>query len=122
MSDLNELFGDFIFSYTRKQAISDGVLVDLSQFQVIREHWKLHLACTDAVWGIIEHAVKHDGKDIEGILHEISTLAKTRIGRDASDTLYVDCIIGREKRSLKLHCGPGDTAVPVLTLMLPNED
>jgi len=122
MSDLNELFGDFIFSYSRKQAISDGVLVDLSQFEVIREHWKLHMACTDAVWGLIDHAVKHEGKDCEGILHDISVMAKMRIGKDAGDTLYFDCIIGTDKRSLKLHCGPGDTAVPVLTLMLPNED
>jgi hypothetical protein len=122
MSDLNDLCGDFIYSYTRRQAIDDGVLVDLSQFAVVRKHWKLHMACTDAVWGIIDHAVKHERKEIEGVLHDISVMAMTRIGRDTGGTLYFDCIIGTEKRSLKLHCGPGDTAVPVLTLMLPNED
>ena len=31
-------------------------------------------------------------------------------------------IIAGKKHALKLHFGPGDTAEPVLTLMLPGED
>ena len=41
---------------------------------------------------------------------------------DINRTPYFEFIIGSKKCSLKLHCGPGDTAVPVLTLMLPSED
>jgi len=119
----NETFGDCIYSYSRAQAIADGVLVDLTSFQVVREHWKHHLACTDSVWSIIEQAVRQHGKDFEGVLHDISILAKQQIRRSSGqDVLLFQAIIGPSLRSLKLHCGPGDTAEPVLTLMLPTED
>jgi len=118
----NNPFGETIYSYTRAQAIDDGVLVDLSQFAVIRGHWKLQMCCTDAVWGIIETAVLREGKDYEGILHDISMTAKLAIGRKGGDTLRFQCVVGSSLRSFKLHCGPGDTPVPVLTLMLPDED
>lgn len=119
----NETFGDVIFSYSRAQAIADGVLVDLTPFQVVRQHWKFHFACTDAVWAIVTDAVEKHGKDCAGILHDISTLAKQQIrsGRN-EEALLFQVIIGPSLRSLKLHCGPGDRAEPVLTLMLPTED
>jgi hypothetical protein len=116
-----DIFGEVIYSYSRAQAIEDGVLVDLSRFEVIQSHWKLQVCCTYTVWCIIEQAVEQ-GKDLQGMLHDISHMAKMRIGTDAGDTLHFSCIIGARTHDLKLHCGPGDTAVPVLTLMLPSED
>jgi hypothetical protein len=118
----NNPFGEPIYSYSRAQAIDDGVLVDLSQFAVIREHWNLQMCCTDAAWDIIEAAVKNEQKDYAGILHDISHMAKLAIGKSQGDTLHFQCIVGSKQCSFKLHCGPGDTPVPVLTLMLPNED
>ena len=117
-------FGDVIFSYTRKQAIEDGVLVDLSQLSpVIRQHWKFPLACTDTVWAIIESALKKDGNDLEGILHDVSTMAKHAIrGAKQGGLIFFKVIIAHQAHELKLHIGPGDTAEPVLTLMLQNED
>lgn len=120
--EINDLFGEPIYSYSRAQAIKDGVLVDLSQFEVIREHWKIEFCCTAAVWGVIEDAVEKHGKDYAGILHDISHMAKLAIGKHSGDTLHFDCIVGSELRSFKLHCGPGDTPVPVLTLMFSDED
>ena len=116
-------FGPVIYSYTRAQAIDDGVLVDLTQFETVRQHWKLHMACTDSVWNAIEDAVHQHGHDIEGILHDISTMAKIAIARNhGTDTLLFTVIIGNTHKNLKLHIGLGDTAEPVLTLMLPHED
>lgn len=120
-SNIEELFGEFIHSYSRKQASADGVLVDFSQFEVIWRHWKLQMCCTHAVWFIIQNAVEQ-GKDLQGVLNDISHMAKTRIGRDAGDTRHFSCTIGPETHELKLHCGLGDTAVPVLTSMLSSED
>ena len=51
-------FGETIYSYSRAQAIEDGVLVDLSHVDSIRQHWKHPFACTSAVWGIIEDALQ----------------------------------------------------------------
>ena len=35
-------FGEAIYSYSRKQAIEDGVLVDLSLIDSVKQHWKYH--------------------------------------------------------------------------------
>jgi hypothetical protein len=116
------LFGETIYSYSRTQAIEDGVLVDLSQVDSIRQHWKHPFACTSTVWSIMEEALQQPGKDVCGICHDISTVAKLAIqeARESQQVLF-SVIIGRRTHSLKLHIGPGDTAAPVLTLMLPYE-
>ncbi len=116
-------FGETIYSYTRTQAIEDGVLVDLSQVDSIKQHWKLPVACTSTLWAIIEEALKRKDQDVSGICHDISTMAKLAI-REAANTEQVHfkvIVIGRT-HDLKLHIGLGDTVAPVLTLMLPNED
>jgi type I site-specific restriction-modification system R (restriction) subunit len=123
VSETRNPFGTPIYSYTRTQAIEDGVLVDLTQFETVRQHWKLHMACTDTVWSGIEDAVHQHGKDFEGILHDISTMAKIAINKShGTDTLLFTVIIGNAHKNLKLVIGPGDDATPVLTLMLPHED
>lgn len=116
-------FGEMIFSYPRKQAIADGVLVDLNQIEVTRQQWKHHLACTSTVWNIIEAALKLPGQDVNGIVHDISTMAKLAI-RNAHEIEQVlfKVIIIQQTHTFKLHIGPGDMDYPVLTLMLPNED
>jgi len=116
-------FGETIYSYSRAQAIEDGVLVDLSQADSIRQHWKYPFACTSAVWAIIEESLQQPGQDVSGICHDISTMAKLAIHntRNADQILFTVIITGK-KHALKLHIGPGDTAAPVLTLMLPYED
>lgn len=116
-------FGETIYSYTRKQAIDDGVLVDLSAVDSIRQHWKHPFACTAAVWSVIEHALEKEGQDVAGICHDISTMAKFGFKRNAADDVaYFKVFIAGGEHTLKLHIGPGDTPSPVLTLMLPNED
>ena len=116
-------FGETIYSYSRAQAIEDGVLVDLSQADSIHQHWKHPFACTSTVWAIIEEALEKPGQDIAGICHDISTMAKLAIrGRREADQILFKVIIASKTHELKLHIGPGDTAAPVLTLMLPFED
>jgi hypothetical protein len=116
-------FGETIYSYSRAQAIDDGVLVDLSQVDSIKQHWKLPFACTSAVWSIIEEALKREDQDVSGICHDISTMAKLGVqGAGNSGQIHFKVIIIGQMHELKLHIGPGDTASPVLTLMLPGED
>jgi hypothetical protein len=125
MNDENpeNLFGDVIFSYTRKQAIEDGVLVDLSQVETIRGHWKFPFACTAAAWGIIEETLKEPGQDLAGICHDISMVAKMKIrGGCLENRIEVMVVIAGKTQRFDLHSGPGDRGEPVLTLMLPGED
>lgn len=124
ITDNNDPFGGVIHAYTRKQAINDGVLVDLSNYEVVKQHWKFPIACTDTVWQIIEAAMRQDdSQDINGILHDISTMAKLQIcSAETSDVVLFDVKLGNETHKLKLHMGPGDTPEPVLTLMFYDED
>lgn len=121
-SDNDSVFGDIIYAYSREQALLDGVLVDLSDFEVVRAHWKMPLACAAGVWAAIQDALENSSCDIAGILHDISCMAKRCIGRQSGDTLYFKCIVGLHCYDLKLVCGPGDDPRPVLTLLLLHED
>lgn len=123
MSDNESLFGDVIYSYTRANAIADGVLVDLTEVETVKQHWKHPFACTDTVHNIIADAIEAGGCDMEGIMHDVSSCAKAearRVGRRNVILFMVG--IGNRLHELKLHIGPGDTAAPVLTLMLACED
>jgi hypothetical protein len=116
-------FGETIYSYSRKQAFEDGVLVDLTCFDSIRQHWKYPFACTAAVWAILEEALHVPGQDVVGICHDLSTMAKLAIHQNqGSEQIHFHVAIAGRGRDLKLRIGPGDTAAPVLTLMLPYED
>lgn len=124
MSYSNNPFGPIIYSYSRAQAIADGVLVDLTKrSESIRRTWRHHMACTDAVWAIVEWAAKMPGHDAEGILHDVSMMAflAARVGGAASDTVRFKVSVAGETHALKLHVGRGDTPEPVLTLMLSHE-
>ena len=103
--------------------MQDGVLVDLSEIDSIKQHWKYPFACTSTTWAIIESALEKPGQDLSGICHDIATMAKLAIRRSRdADLLHFSVIIAAHTHQLKLHIGPGDNAAPVLTLMLPNED
>jgi hypothetical protein len=123
MSDNENLFGELISSYSRAQAIRDGVLVDLSEVETVKRHWKFPFACTDTVYGIIERAIEAGGCDLTGIMHDIAICAKAEAHRGGrQNVIFFKVCIGDRLHDLKLHIGPGDTAAPVLTLMLPHED
>lgn len=126
-------FADFelIHSYTRKQAIADGVLVDLMQnemLDVCRQHYKHPIACTLPVFEIMRKAVENKRycNDYAGILHDMLYLSRVHYqfhGHTAR--LFKVIIKGAGRKSLytfKLVCHPGDNAEPVMTIMLPDED
>lgn len=116
-------FGEVISSYSRKQAVEDGVLVNLSQFPVTRTYWSRNLCCTETVWAAVEEATRA-GSDLDGVLLDIYWIAKTTISRGnlGTDAVLFRVTVGNHALDLKLHCGPGDDSTPVLTLMLPHED
>ena len=118
------VFGKTVYSYSRRQAIGDGVLVDLTVLEITRQHWKLQLCCTDNVWAIIQDAVTNHGKDLIGILHDLYCLAKLGIkpSTTGQDRVYFRATVGVRTHDFVLAFGPGDTAMPVLTLMLPSDD
>ncbi|MBN8884451.1 MAG: hypothetical protein J0I77_01915 [Rudaea sp.] len=127
---------DIVHTYTRAQAIADGVLVDVSE--MAREAgFKIPVALTSAAWGDCVEWSEADTK-------------KTGMPQDEAgrlwDVLWMAGLAARQKRNsngsrvqfelrrverghrratrvtLVMAIGPGDEAEPVITIMEPGED
>ena len=129
---------EVIHSYSRAQAIADGVLVDVTT-DAAEAGFKLPCAMTVAAWSDAVEWSEHDearkaegtGQSLRGRLWDVLYLANlaARHGRGGDRLAYTVARIPREGATvapepmrLVLHIGPGDTAAPVLTIMLPGED
>lgn len=122
---------DVIHTYTRAQAIEDGALIDISE--TAREAgFRFPVAMTAALHA---DAVAWDERnasyqDEEGRLWDVLTMAMHYM-RGARGTDRVTATVLRipntrkatvpRKLAYTVHIGPGDTAAPVLTLMLTTE-
>ena len=126
-SSTDELFGEVIFSYSRQQAIEDGVLVDVTEMAK-EAGFKWPFAMTAEVWTLIENIPeKYQHEDVQGRLWDVLMVAlmNVRAKKGQSQDLFFDLILHQRDTShlrLKLMAGPGDSGEPVLTLMLPDQD
>jgi len=123
-----------IFSYTRKQAIEDGVLVDLTPW-ASETGFRIPVACTAEVWHryVVPPAdTKELGQSERGRGHDLLWMLycaiQSRTHRQSNlDTLLYQVLFLQAPEQtqtveLKSVCGPGDEGEPVLTIMLPHED
>ena len=129
----NDIF-DFenpLHSYSRAQAIEDGVLVDVSE--AAREVGiKFTVAITQAAHATVVAWGQDDGtQDTRGRLHDVVWMLSRAIRRSASGDLLNFSVLavpnepGHARAAqvdLKAICGPGDNMEPVITVLLPNED
>jgi hypothetical protein len=132
----DEIFGDVIFSYTRKQALEDGVLIDVSSLAK-EAGIKYPVAVTAEVWaGYVEVPEKIKYQDETGRLWDIVWMLSCAI-RSPAISLYCSTdgqeirfgvyVLNDENKGSKLVkfkalCHPGDNMEPVITIMMPWED
>lgn len=115
-------------AYTRKEAIADGVLVDVTETAKacgLRYPVALTLAC----WKKCIRA-----REGVGIPTEVSRLFDVLTfllfgcienGEDVPEFLFTQCVVHGnevEEVTLKAHRGPGDDLETVITVMLQNEN
>ena len=126
-----------IHTYTRAEALADGVLVDVTA-TAKEAGFKVPTAVTASVFNECIEWTEEDAdqsrtyQDQAGRLWDVLYLAavKARSLRDRrqNQLLYELHVVPRpghdhpRLRTLKLVIGPGDDAEPVATIMLPNED
>ncbi len=120
-----------IYCYTRAQALSDGVLIDVTE-TALRANFMYPTALTRAVWEQYVRVPEGvSAQDEAGRLWDILWMLYVAIRRrrphDRTDvTLFQLYVRNDEERLelvlLKALCGPGDDGEPVLTVMLPDED
>lgn len=120
---------DVIFAYTRRQAIADGVLFDVTE--LAREAgFRWPVAVTAAVW---QRCVRVPdgvtGQDTTGrhwdVLTEFRHIIRAR--KPAGTELRFEVLVANDDRGprsvpLKAVIGPDDDGNPCLTVMEPAED
>ncbi len=130
-NELPETYGPAIYSYTRREAIEDGVLVDGTigdLAEVSRQHYRHPIAMTAGVFAVIQRAVENKKycNDYKGVWHDVLYMSRVMPIRKWSTGCLFKVIItgtGRKRyHTFKIECGAGDNAEPVLTVMLPDED
>lgn len=120
---------ELISKYTRSQAISDGVLIDVSTFAKSLGI-TLPVAITAALWGVVEpdSMAEEAGETAASRLGDVLQMLIVGIRGMTHDDgiLFYDVLLTSHGNprvvTVKGVCGPGDSEEPVITLMLPDED
>jgi hypothetical protein len=129
-------FGNVISTYTRAQAIEDGVLVDAgSMANEAGFKWPVALtvdAWTDCVAWTDDDIQQQVHQDQSGRLWDVLYMAShaIRTSKDSGDRLLFQLYrvprdgqtMEAELTTLRLIIGPGDNGEPVITILLPEED
>ncbi|MEA4887791.1 MAG: DUF6573 family protein [Bacteroides graminisolvens] len=119
-----------IFSYTRKMAIEDGVLIDVTD-EAKAHGFKVPVAITDHLFHRyveVPAGLDAEGQSVTGRLHDLLTLAmiaaRTSKGSDRAyfKVAFLMAPSRTETVQVIAHIGPGDNGEPVLTIMLPEDD
>lgn len=122
---------DVISTYSRAEALADGVLVDVSE--MAREAgFRFPVAITAGVHALLSNIPEKSGEDYTGRLWDVlwmASLAAKRAGK--SDRATFEVIVNRPgvRRGSRQAVarfwsmiGPGDTLDPVITIFLEGED
>ena len=148
-NDNSDLWGKPIHVYTRAQAIADGILVDFTtakddrgQLLCQQAGFKVPVAITRTAWaktveaggtwkptGDGEALELKGGQSLTGRLWDVLWMLRLACGRASNtDRVHFQVLVDvegdghRELVKLWAHCGPGDDAKPVITIMLEGED
>jgi len=131
-----------VFSYTRAQALEDGVLVDLTEWAK-ETGFTIPVACTSAVWNgyvVPPEQTRKLGQSERGRGHDLLWMLFVAIKRQSAhgrangngrvhtndqllyEVLFLQAPNKHETVKLKAICGAGDNGEPVMTIMMPDED
>jgi len=122
---------DLIYSYTRKQAIADGVLIEVPLSTSKEAGIRYPVAITSALWeSLIKPTpeLEAQGQSFEGRVWDLVFMFALYARTATSSTLIYECLFQMnpskepELHKIKAVIGPGDTSDPVITIMLPEED
>lgn len=133
--DMESIFGQEIYAYTRAQALADGLLVDVTE--IAREAgFRVPVALTAAAWGKAvawsdEDSACQTYQDEKGRLWDVvwmSYIAARRASGGYKVPVQLHAI-PRDRTAtrprlitLNMVIGPGDDGEPVVTVMNSDED
>lgn len=122
---------NIIFSYSRAQAIADGVLIDVTA-QACETGFLLPVAISDHLYNgyIVPPAgLDGEGQSLEGRLHDLFMMIHYAVkDRWDGSRVYFEVLfqMGSGPRFEKVQCvaivGPGDEGEAVMTICLPEDE
>lgn len=124
---------DVVHTYTRDDAVQDGVLVDVSQ-AALEAGFRIPVALTARVWAECvawpetESLCQDESGRLWDVLFMAAAAARRAARRGEGDRTSFDMVVvprgGTTPRptTLVLHIGPGDRGECVATIMSPGED
>lgn len=119
-----------IYSYTRAQAIADGVLVDVTE-AATAVGFKVHTVLTATLYHgyvVPPAGLEGEGQSVSGRLHDLLTMAlfAARACKGTDRVYFKVSFLMAQGRSTTVdiiaHIGSGDTPAPILTIMMPEDD
>ena len=130
------IFGDVISTYTRAQALEDGVLIDPGTMAAEAGfRWPVAItadAWADCVAWSEDDSAKQIHQDQAGRLWDVLFMASHAVqtSKEPGDRILFQLFrVPRDGRSteaelvtLRMIVGPGDTGEPGITILLPYED
>ena len=130
------IFGDVIYTYTRAQALEDGVLIDPGTMAA-EAGFRWPTAITADAWANCvawteDDSAKQIHQDQAGRLWDVLFMAShvVQTSKESGDQILFQLFrVRRDGHSteaelvrLRMIVGPGDSAEPVITILLPHED
>ncbi len=117
---------EVIYSYTREQALEDGVLVDVTELAQ-EAGFRIPVAVTRALWDgyVVPNARQRNaGQSTTGRLWDVlfMLLWEIQAGAQHTSSILFRGIFDKKEVELKALCHPGDNMEPVITIMFPCED
>lgn len=118
-----------IFSYSRGEAIADGVLIDVTK-TAKEAGFRYPVAMTSAAWATcVEVPQGVQCQDETDRLWDVLTMLRhaSRGAGGGESTILFDVLVLNDRTCpkpvrLKAVCGPDDDLSPCVTIMLPEED
>lgn len=128
---MNEREFNVVYSYTRTQALEDGVLIDVSK-QAKEAGFKVPVAISDYLYNgyiVPSKELEDMGQSVEGRLHDVLMMtlhaAKDRL---VDNRVYFEVLfmMGDGPKFAKVGCvaivDPGDDGEPVMTICRPEDE
>ncbi len=119
-NDMTDLFGEEISSYSRAQAIEDGVLIDVSDTKAA-DLFKHPVAITTALHAAISRGAGSDPETYNARLFDVIHMMTLKGRASAESDLFFRVKVGVCNLDLWGNCGPGDDMEPVITVGYPTD-
>ena len=115
-------FGELIFSYTRAQALEDGVLVDVTESSACRgSGYRYPVALTIALHSDLTVGQGKSPETFDARLWDVLWMSSQAGKRVDGSDVYFRVKVGRRVLRLRANCGPGDNHEPVITIGYPED-